>query len=135
MVYFGPNFLLQLVNGGIGVRILCIIVQPAKPTFLLDEIWDGFTNWRFWVIAAAHILGVDVSTALMSLSLKGTGSSSSSSWVVMLVSTLVRLFLVCCVASHCLCCQIGSVVQQVVFECVCVVFMCSQWIEIFKGRF
>ena len=92
MVYFGPNFLLQLVNGGIGVRILCIIVQPAKPMFLLDEIWDGFTNWRFWVIAAAHILGVDVSTALMSLSLKGTGSSSSSSWVVMLVSTLVRLF-------------------------------------------
>ena len=54
LVYFGPNFFLQLVNGGFGVRILCVIVQPPKPTFLLNEIWDGLTNRRFGVIAAVH---------------------------------------------------------------------------------
>ena len=35
---FGPNFLLQLVNGGFGVRILSAIVQLPKPTFFFDEI-------------------------------------------------------------------------------------------------
>ena len=38
LVFFGPNFFLQLVNGGFGVRILCVIVQPPKPTFLLHQI-------------------------------------------------------------------------------------------------
>ena len=38
LVYFGLNFLLQLVNGGFGVRILSVIVQPPKPTFFFDEI-------------------------------------------------------------------------------------------------
>ena len=54
LVYFGPNFFLQLVNGGFGVRILCVIVQPPKPTFLFNEIWDGLTNRRFGVTAAVH---------------------------------------------------------------------------------
>ena len=39
-----------------------------------------------------YTLGVDVSTAFMSLSHKVTASSSSSSCVVMFVSMLVRLF-------------------------------------------
>ena len=38
LIYFGPNFFLQLVNGGFDVRVLCVIVQPSKPTFLLDEV-------------------------------------------------------------------------------------------------
>ena len=38
IVYFGPNFLLQLVYGGFGVRILSAIVQPLKPMFFFDEI-------------------------------------------------------------------------------------------------
>ena len=38
LVYFGPNFFLQLVNSGFGVSILFDVVQPPKPTFLLDEI-------------------------------------------------------------------------------------------------
>ena len=38
LVYFGPNFLLQLVYGGFGVSILCVIVRPPKPTFFFDEI-------------------------------------------------------------------------------------------------
>ena len=43
-----------------------------------------------------YILGVDVSTAFMSLSHKVTGSSSSTSCVVMSVSMLFRLsFSVC----------------------------------------
>ena len=54
LAYFGPNFLLQLVNGGFGIRILCVIVQPPKPTFLLDEIQDGLTNRRFRVAVAVH---------------------------------------------------------------------------------
>ena len=33
---------------------MCVIVQPPKPTFLLDEIWDGLTNRRFGVVAAVH---------------------------------------------------------------------------------
>ena len=42
MIYFGPNFLLQPVNGGFDVRVLCVIVQPPiKPTFYLDEVQDG----------------------------------------------------------------------------------------------
>ena len=36
--WFIFNFFLQLVDGGFGVRILCVIVQPPKPTFLLDEV-------------------------------------------------------------------------------------------------
>ena len=54
LVYFGPNFLLQLVNGGFDVRILCVIVQLPKPMFLLDEIQDALTDRRFGVIAAVH---------------------------------------------------------------------------------
>ena len=38
VVYFGPCFLLQLVYGGFGVRILSVIVQPLKTTFFFDEI-------------------------------------------------------------------------------------------------
>ena len=38
-----------------------------------------------------YTLGVDVSTAFMSLTHKVTAISSSSSWMVMLVSILVRL--------------------------------------------
>ena len=38
LIYFGPNFFLQLVNGGFDVRVLCVIVQQPKPTFLLDEV-------------------------------------------------------------------------------------------------
>ena len=38
LIYFGPNFLLQPVNSGFDVRVLCAIVQPPKPTFLLYEI-------------------------------------------------------------------------------------------------
>ena len=38
LVYFGPNFLLHLVNCGFGVRILSAIAQPPKPTFFFDEI-------------------------------------------------------------------------------------------------
>ena len=38
LIYFGPNFFLQPVNGGFDVRVLCVIVQPPKPTFLLDEV-------------------------------------------------------------------------------------------------
>ena len=38
LFYFGLNFLLQLVYGGFGFRILCVIVQPPKPTFFFDEI-------------------------------------------------------------------------------------------------
>ena len=33
-----PNLFLQLVYDGFGVRILCVIVQPLKPTFLVNEI-------------------------------------------------------------------------------------------------
>ena len=59
-----------------------------------------------------YTLGVDVSTAFMSLSHKVTASSSCSSCVVMFVSMLVRLsFSVCCVVCHHLFCQIGNVVQ------------------------
>ena len=54
MIYFGPNFFLQLVDGGFDVRVLCVIVQPPKPTFLLNEVQDGLTNRRFGVIAAVH---------------------------------------------------------------------------------
>ena len=38
LIYFGPNFFLQLVNGGFDVRVLCVIVQQPKPMFLLDEV-------------------------------------------------------------------------------------------------
>ena len=38
LFYFDPNFLLQLVYGGFGVRILSVIVQPPKPTFFFDEV-------------------------------------------------------------------------------------------------
>ena len=41
MIYFGPNFFLQLVDGGFGVWILCVIVQPPKPTFLLNPKQAG----------------------------------------------------------------------------------------------
>ena len=44
LVYFGPNFLLQLVYGGFGVRILCIVVQPPKPMFFFDEIQDSLAD-------------------------------------------------------------------------------------------
>ena len=54
MIYFGPNFFLQPVNGGFDVRVLCVIVQPPKPTFLLDEVYEGLTNRRFGVVAAVH---------------------------------------------------------------------------------
>ena len=54
LIYFGPNFLLQPVNGGFDVRVLCAVVQLPKPTFLLYEIKDGLTNRRFGVIAAVH---------------------------------------------------------------------------------
>ena len=54
LVYFGPNFFLQLANGGFRVRILCVIAQPPKPTFLLNEIQDGLTDRRFGVTAAVH---------------------------------------------------------------------------------
>ena len=53
-IYFGPNFILQLVNSGFDVRVLCVIVQVPKPTFLICEIQDGLTNRRFGVVAAAH---------------------------------------------------------------------------------
>ena len=91
MIYFGPNFLLQPVNGGFDVRVLCVIIQPPKPTFLLYEILDGLTNRRIGVVGAVHLRCVDVLTAFMSLSHKVTASSSSSSCVVMSVSILVRL--------------------------------------------
>ena len=55
MIYFGPNFLLQPVNSGFDVRVLCVIIQPPKPTFLLDEISDGLTNRRSGVVAAVHL--------------------------------------------------------------------------------
>ena len=54
VIYFGPDFFLQLVDGGFDVRVLCVIVEPPKPTFLLDEVWDGLTNRRFGVVAAVH---------------------------------------------------------------------------------
>ena len=49
LVCFGPNFLLQPVYGGFGVRnpglgILCVIVQPPKSTFFFNKIQDGLTN-------------------------------------------------------------------------------------------
>ena len=49
-----------------------------------------------WLICAlgslrVYVLGVDVLTAFMSLSLKVTASSSSSSCVVTFVSVLLRL--------------------------------------------
>ena len=90
MVYFGPNFFLQLVNGGFGIRALCVIVQPPKPTFLLDEVQDGLTIGDLGSLRL-YTIGVDVSTAFMSLSHKVTVSSSSSSCVVMFVSILVGL--------------------------------------------
>ena len=80
---------MQLVNGGFGVRILCDIVQPPKPTFFLDEIQDSLTNRRFG--SCTYLLGVNVLTAFMSLSHKVITSSSSSSCVVMFVSILARL--------------------------------------------
>ena len=55
MIYFGLNFFLQLVNGGFDVRVLCVVVQPPKPTFLLNEVKDGLTSRRFVVIAAVHV--------------------------------------------------------------------------------
>ena len=90
MIYFGPNFFLQLVNGGFGVRVLCVIVQSPKPTFLIDEVRMA---WLIGDLGSLRLytLGVDVSTAFMSLSHKVTASSSSSSCVVMFVSMLVRL--------------------------------------------
>ena len=90
MIYFGPNFFLQPVNGGFDVRVLCVIVQPPKPLFLLDEIQDGLTNRRLGSLRL-YTLDVDVLTAFMSLSHKVTASSSSSSCVVMFVSVLVKL--------------------------------------------
>ena len=36
------------------MRVLCVIVQPPKPTFLLNEVQDGLTNRRFGVVAAVH---------------------------------------------------------------------------------
>ena len=74
MVYFGPNFFLQLVNDGVGVRILSAIVPIGD----LGSFWQ-------------YDLGVDESTAFMSLSHKVTASSSSSSCVIMFVSILLRL--------------------------------------------
>ena len=38
LVYFGPKFLLELVYGAFGARIMCDIVQPPKPTFFFNEI-------------------------------------------------------------------------------------------------
>ena len=90
MIYFGPNFFLELVNGGFDVRVMCVIAQSPKPMFLLDEVWDGSTDRRFGVVVAVHF-DVDVSTAFMSLSHKVTTRSSSLSCVVMFVSVLVRL--------------------------------------------
>ena len=78
MIYFGPNFFLQPVNGGFDVRVLCVIVQPPKPTGDLGSL-------------RLYTLGLDVSTVFMSLSHKVTASSSSSSCVVLFVSMLVRL--------------------------------------------
>ena len=34
--------------------VLGVIVQPPKPTFLLNEVQDGLTNRRFGVIATVH---------------------------------------------------------------------------------
>ena len=48
------NFLLQPVYSGSDVRVLCVNVQPPKPTFLLDEIQGGLTNRGFGVVAAVH---------------------------------------------------------------------------------
>ena len=38
LIYFGPKFFLQLVNGGFDVRVMFVIVHPPKPTLLLDEV-------------------------------------------------------------------------------------------------
>ena len=57
-----------------------------------------------------YTLGVDVSTAFMSLSHKVTASSSSSSCVVMFVSVLVRLsFIELCSKSSFFICFVKSV--------------------------
>ena len=85
-----PSLLRKVSNGGFDVRVRCVIVQPPKPTFLLDEVQDGLAN-RDLGSLRLYTLGVDVSTAFMSLSHKVTASSSSSSCVVMFVSMLVRL--------------------------------------------
>ena len=90
MVCFGPNFLLQLICGGFGARILWLIVQLPKFTFFFDEIKDGLTNRRFGVIVALR-LRCGCVDCLYELSHKVTASSLSSSWVVMSVSILVRL--------------------------------------------
>ena len=90
MVYFGPNFFLQLVDGGFRIKVLCVVVQPPKPTFLLDEVWDGLLIGDLGSLRL-YTSGVDVSTTFMSLSHKVIASSSSSSCVVMFVSMLIRL--------------------------------------------
>ena len=53
-IYFGSDFLLQPVNGGFGVRVLCVIVQPPKHVFLVNKVQDGLTDRRFGVVAAVH---------------------------------------------------------------------------------
>ena len=99
MVYFGPNFFLQLVNSGFCVRILCVIVQPPKPTFLLDEIQDGLTNTRFGVTAAVHFRCGCID-CLRDYVNKVTASSLSSSCMVIFVSISIKLsFSVLCVKS------------------------------------
>ena len=83
-------------------RVLFVIVQPPRMALLIGNLGS----------LQLYTLGMDVSTAFMSLSHKVTASSSSSSCVVMFVSMLVRLSLsVCCVVSHHLFCQIGNVVR------------------------
>ena len=86
LVYFGPNFFLQLVWGGFGVRVLGVIVQSPKDRFFFESrmallIGDSGSLRQY-------VLGEDVSTALMSLSHKVTASFSSSSCLVMSVSIL-----------------------------------------------
>ena len=88
MIYSGPNFRLQSANGGFDVRVLCVVVQPPKPTFLLDEVWDGLTNRRFGVVAAVHFRCGCIDCLH---EFEVTASSSSSSRVDMFVSMLVRL--------------------------------------------
>ena len=33
---------------------MCYCTAAKKPTFLLDEVQDGLTNRRFWIVVAVH---------------------------------------------------------------------------------
>ena len=111
MIYFGPNFFLQLVNGGFDVRVLCVIVQLPESTISLMRSRMAWLIGDLWSLRL-YTLRADVSTAFMSLSHKVTLQVPPVRLVCLCLCLCWSGSLsVCCVVSHHLFCQIGNVVQ------------------------